>query len=74
MEKITTAENLMRSAKEPTIRAVVMAAKVPWKATNTYSGMVLSTADRVSGVMPERNSAPKPPKKVPSPTNVSEKP
>jgi hypothetical protein len=29
----STAENLARSAKAPTIRPQVMAAKVPWKAT-----------------------------------------
>jgi hypothetical protein len=35
----STAENLMRSAKAPTIRQQVMAAKVAWKTTNTISGI-----------------------------------
>ena len=56
----------MRSAKEPTISATVMAAKVPWKATKTYSGMVAS-APMVSVVTPLRNSLSKPPTKLPSP-------
>ncbi len=60
-EKIITAENFMRSANAPTISATVMAAKVDWKATNTYSGMVPSVAESVSGVMPARNSLSKPP-------------
>ena len=33
------AENFMRSAKAPTIRAGVMQANVIWKQTKTYSGM-----------------------------------
>lgn len=68
--KISTAENLMRSANEPTISATVMAAKVPWKATNTYSGMVGSAPESVSGAMPLRKILSKPPKNVPSPPNV----
>ena len=35
----STAENLMRSAKAPTISAQVMPANVAWKAANTISGM-----------------------------------
>ncbi|MOA68312.1 hypothetical protein D3C78_1958730 [compost metagenome] len=61
----------MRSANEPTISATVMAANVAWKDTNTYSGMVLSALDSVSGVMPLRNSLSKPPKNLPSPPKVS---
>jgi hypothetical protein len=34
-----TAENFMRSANAPTIKAQVMAAKVAWKATKVSSGM-----------------------------------
>jgi hypothetical protein len=45
-ENSSTAENLARSAKAPTISATVMAAKVAWKATNTYSGMVGSSDRR----------------------------
>jgi hypothetical protein len=37
--KISTALNLVRSAKPPTARAVVMAAKVAWNTMNTYSGI-----------------------------------
>ncbi len=62
----------MRSAKAPTIRATVMAANVDWKATNTYSGMVGSAPDSVSGAMPLRKILPKPPKKLPSPAKASE--
>ena len=56
----------MRSANEPTISATVMAAKVPWKAKNTYSGMV-GSAPKVCCVTPLRKSLSKPPKKLPSP-------
>ena len=35
----STALNLMRSAKAPTIRQGVMDAKVSWKMNQTYSGM-----------------------------------
>ena len=35
----STAENFTRSAKAPMIRAQVIAANVPWKATNDSSGM-----------------------------------
>ena len=36
-EKISTAENFMRSTIEPRIRQTVIAANVAWKATNTSS-------------------------------------
>ena len=62
----STAEKRMRSAKAPTMRQQVMAAKVPWKAMNTYSGTV-GSAPMLSGVTPFRNSLSKPPKKLPSP-------
>ena len=58
----TTAENFMRSAKAPTMRAGVIAAKVIWKQTNTYSGMVPLS---VSLVMPARKALEKPPKSAP---------
>ncbi len=57
----------MRSANAPTISATVMAAKVDWKDTNTYSGMVGSRSESVSGVMPWRNSLPVLPMNCPSP-------
>ena len=57
----------MRSANEPTISPTVIAAKVAWKAMNTYSGMVGSAADSVSGATPFRNSLPKPPTNWPLP-------
>ena len=60
----------MRSANAPTISATVMAANVPWKATNTYSGIVGSTAESVSGAMPLRNTLSAPPMNSPSPPNV----
>jgi hypothetical protein len=60
----------MRSANDPTISATVMAAKVDWKATNTYSGMVGSRPDSVSGAMPFRKILSNPPKNWPSPANV----
>ena len=37
--KSSTAENFMRSAKAPTIRQHVMAAKVAWNAMNSSSGI-----------------------------------
>ena len=52
-ENSSTALNFMRSANAPTIRAVVMAAKVDWNATNSSSGML---PFRLSGVMPLRNA------------------
>jgi hypothetical protein len=60
----STAENLMRSAKAPTISAQVMAANVAWKATKLSSGMttpLLKVAATESGVMPDRNTLLKPP-------------
>lgn len=45
--------NLMRSAKPPTISAVVMPAKVDWNATNSSSG---NPPSRVSAVMPRRKA------------------
>jgi hypothetical protein len=63
----STAENLMRSAKAPTIRPQVMAAKAPWKATKMNSGTttpLLKVAATESGVMPFRNSLSRLPKKA----------
>ncbi len=40
--KASTAEKRTRSAKAPTIRPQVMAAKVPWKATKMNSGIIVS--------------------------------
>jgi hypothetical protein len=68
-ENRITAENLARSAKAPTISATVMAAKVLWNETNTYSGMVVN-APKVSVVTPLRNILSSPPKKLPSPVNA----
>ena len=51
-------ENLILSANPPTISAGVSAAKVNWKVTKTNSGIV---PDTVSGVIPFKNAAPKPP-------------
>ncbi|MCY1362009.1 hypothetical protein D9M68_852280 [compost metagenome] len=68
-ENSSTAENLARSAKAPTISATVMAAKVPWKAKNTYSGIVVS-APKVSCVMPFMKILSKLPKKLPSPVKA----
>ena len=53
----STAENLIRSAKAPTISAQVMAAKVAWKATKVSSGIttpLLKVAAIESGVIPLR--------------------
>ena len=61
----STAENLMRSAKAPMIRAGVMAANVSWNTTYTYSGIttpLLQVATTESGVMPLRNIFERPPK------------
>ena len=52
-ENSSTAENLMRSANEPTIRAVVMPANVAWKITNRNSGRPSAS---VSAVMPRRKA------------------
>lgn len=68
-ENSSTAENLARSAKAPTISATVMAAKVPWNEMNTCSGMVVN-APNVSVVTPFRKILSSPPKKLPSPVNA----
>ena len=60
----------MRSANEPTISATVMAAKVDWKATNTYSGTVGMAPESVPGPMPSKKALLKSPKKRPSPPNA----
>jgi hypothetical protein len=67
---ISTAENLIRSAKAPTTRQAVSAANVHWKATNTNSGITtpaLNVAAIESAVMPARNRRSKPPIQVPVP-------
>ena len=60
----TTAENLIRSAKPPTMSAGVIAAKVIWKQMKTYSG-ISTPSEKVAaiefGVTPARNSREKPP-------------
>ncbi|MCY1350731.1 hypothetical protein D9M69_369700 [compost metagenome] len=50
----------MRSAKDPTISAGVMMAKVIWKVTNTLSG---KAAVRLSTVRPLRKALSSPPMK-----------
>ena len=63
-ENSSTAENLMRSAKAPTISAQVMAAKVAWKAMKVSSEMttpLLKVAATESTVTPLRNSLSRPP-------------
>ena len=56
------AENFMRSAKAPEIRAGVMMAKVIWNIMNTVSGMVVATAKSVpaASVNGLSQSAPRP--------------
>jgi hypothetical protein len=64
-----TAENLMRSAKAPTIRAGVMAANVSWKAMKVNSGMatpLVKVSAVESVVMPARNAFEKLPMTAPS--------
>ena len=61
----STAENLMRSANEPTIRQQVIAAKVAWNTTKAISGIItpllnvaaLVNVPGVGSKMPLRNSA-----------------
>ena len=55
------AENFMRSANAPRMRAGVITAKVIWKVMKTVSGMVPLIA---STVTPARNSLPNPPMKA----------
>ena len=55
----TTAENLTRSANEPTIKVQVIAAKVAWNAAKVKSGMytpLLKVAATESGVIPLKKS------------------
>jgi hypothetical protein len=64
--KRSTAENFMRSAKAPTMRAGVIAAKVSWNTTKASSGITtpwlkVSTAE--SGLTPARNIFESPPTK-----------
>ena len=61
----------MRSAKAPTIRAGVMAAKVSWKAMKVNSGMatpLVKVSAVESVVTPARNALEKPPMKAPRPS------
>ena len=70
-----TAENLIRSANEPTMRPQVIAAKVAWKAKNTNSGIttpLLKVAAIESGVMPFKNNLSNPPKNFPPSVNAIE--
>ena len=52
------AENFIRSANAPTIRAGVMIANIIWNVMNTVSGIVPLIA---STVTPPRNALPRPP-------------
>ena len=64
--KSSTAENFMRSAKAPTMRAGVMQAKVIWKMTKASSGMLVSfekVAGSELGVTPASKNFEKPPMK-----------
>ena len=66
----STAENFIRSAKAPMMRAGVMQAKVIWKMTKASSGMLVSfekVPTSVAGVTPASMSLPNPPKKGLSP-------
>ncbi len=72
-ENSSTAANLARSAKAPTISAPVMPAKVAWNATNTYSGRLtplVKVAARVSMVTPLSNALSRLPIHAPSPENA----
>jgi len=60
-ENQSMAENFMRSAKAPTIRAGVMMAKVIWKAKKRISGIV---PQAVPASMPCAKSLPRPPTKL----------
>jgi len=70
--KISTAENLRRSANAPTIRQQVIAANVAWNATYTISGIttpLLKVAAVANSPLPAsraplRNRRSKPPKKA----------
>ena len=60
----STAENFIRSANAPIIKAGVIAAKVNWKATKINSGIttpLLKVAPTESGVIPLKNNLLKPP-------------
>src|SRR5688500_11876881 len=71
----SVAENLMRSANEPTMSAQVIAAKVSWNATNVSSGIATpfeKVAASDSPVTPDRNSLDSPPKNALPPLKVIE--
>ena len=55
------AENFMRSAKAPAIRAGVMMAKVSWNIMKTVSGTVLARSCTPSRVSPDMKMRPRPP-------------
>ena len=55
------AENFMRSAKAPAIRAGVMMAKVSWKHMKTVSGTVLARSCTLSSVRPAMKIRLRPP-------------
>ena len=59
-EKINIAENFMRSANAPAIKAGVIIANVNWKVTKTVSGIV---PESESTPIPFRNMVPSPPTK-----------
>ncbi len=61
--KISIAENFMRSAKAPTIRAGVMIAKVIWNITKTLSGNSAVAEVRPVLVRPLRKALSRPPTK-----------
>ena len=55
------AENFIRSAKAPAIRAGVMMANVIWNITNTHSGIVAARLLTLAMFMPLRNMPSNPP-------------
>ncbi len=69
-----TAENFIRSTTEPSTSAMVIAAKVIWNATKTYSGIstpAVKVAAWLAGVTPDRNALPKPAMKFDAPPDRS---
>ena len=69
-----TAENFIRSTTDPSTSAAVIAAKVIWKQTKTYSGIstpAVNVADWLAGVTPARNALPSPEMKLDAPPDTS---
>ena len=63
------AENFIRSAKAPAIRAGVMIAKVIWNIMKTYSGTVPARLLAESILIPPSRNWPKPPMNLLSPAS-----